>query len=102
MSHIARRDETLLPRARLSQLRIVTAMNVIDETRARRELPAPTLARAIREAAGVSQSAVARGLGVTRMTVCRWESGRCRPSIEHLAAYAEILRALHDETRGQR
>lgn len=83
-------------------MRIVNDMNVIDETRARRELPAPTLARAIREAAGVSQSAIARDLGVTRMTVCRWESGRCRPSIEHVAAYAEILRALQDETRGQR
>lgn len=83
-------------------MRSVTAMNVIDEARARRDLPAPSLARAIREAAGVSQAGVARSLGVNRMTVCRWESGDCRPSGDHLHAYAELLRALEAETRGQR
>lgn len=77
------------------------SMNVIDEARARRSLPAPALAKAIREAAGVSQSAIARSLGVTRMTVSRWEAGFCRPSPEHLNAYADILRTLDAEARGE-
>ncbi|WP_395243382.1 helix-turn-helix domain-containing protein [Agromyces sp. MMS24-K17] len=75
-------------------------MDVIDEARARRSLPAPALAKAIREAAGVSQSAVARTLGVNRMTISRWEAGFCRPSPEHLNAYSDVLRALEAETRG--
>ncbi|TFD13854.1 XRE family transcriptional regulator [Cryobacterium sp. TMT1-2-2] len=77
-------------------------MNAIDEARARRALPAPALAKAIREGAGVSQSAIARTLGVNRMTVSRWEAGNNRPSAEHLNAYADVLRALEEEARGQR
>lgn len=80
---------------------MVLMMNVIDEARARRSLPAPALAKAIREAAGVSQSAVARTLGLNRMTISRWEAAFCRPSAQHLNAYADLLRALEAETRGE-
>lgn len=77
-------------------------MNAIDEARARRELLSPALAKAIREAAGISQSAIARTLSVNRMTVCRWEAGRSRPNGHHLTAYADVLKALAAGTGSQR
>lgn len=75
---------------------------LIDEARARRELPRPALARAIREAAGASQDAIARELGVTRMTICRWEAGTFKPSGDRLIAYATLLRELQQITGGVR
>lgn len=76
--------------------------NLIDEARARRELPSPALARAIREAAGVSQEAIARELNVTRMTICRWESGAFKPSGARLIAYSSLLRELQRIAGGAR
>ncbi|MGE0300862.1 MAG: helix-turn-helix transcriptional regulator [Candidatus Nanopelagicales bacterium] len=75
---------------------------LIDEARTRAALPTPRMARAIREAAGVSQSGVARELGVARMTVCRWESGSSKPSGRHLAAYAELLAELEGTVKAGR
>lgn len=68
--------------------------NLTDLVKARRELPAPKMRRALREAAGVSQDAVAQSIGVHRMTVNRWESGQCEPTPQHVIAYAAILRDL--------
>lgn len=78
----------------------VMAMSLIDTVRTRSALPTPALRRAIREAAGVSQGQIARELGVHRMTVCRWESGTSTPTGDHLHAYAALLNALSDATRG--
>jgi len=75
---------------------------LIDEARARRELPSPALARAIREAAGVSQEGIARELEVTRMTICRWEAGTFKPSGQRRIAYAALLRELQHITGGTR
>lgn len=68
--------------------------NLAELVKARRDLPAPKMRRALREAAGVSQDAVAEAVGVHRMTVQRWESGRCEPTPDHVVAYAAILRDL--------
>jgi DNA-binding transcriptional regulator YiaG len=76
-------------------------MTTIDDLRGllrlRRELPPPERRRAIREAAGVSMTPVARALGVSVQTVWNWETGRRRPSTEHLQAYVDVLELLERE-----
>jgi DNA-binding transcriptional regulator YiaG len=58
------------------------------------------LARAIRQAAEVSQERMAGELGVHRVTVARWETGRRRPRGPLLHAYVALLDALQQETSG--
>lgn len=72
---------------------------LIEEVRSARRLPPRTLARAIRKAAGVSQTRLAAELGVNRVTVARWESGTRRPSRRLLHPYTELLEALRSEVR---
>ena len=67
---------------------------LVDQVAAARRLPAPRLAKAIRESAGVSQLRLAAELGVHRATVMRWEDGACRPRGEMLVRYAELLHDL--------
>lgn len=74
-------------------------IDIATEVRARRRLPTPSMRRAIRESAGVSQLRVASSLGVTRMTVSRWESGIREPRGEHLVSYVALLDELVDLTR---
>lgn len=69
-------------------------MQLIEEVRANQALPAPAVARMIRATAGVSQERLARELGVHRMTVARWESGRRRPRGTVRAAYSALLSDL--------
>jgi DNA-binding transcriptional regulator YiaG len=45
----------------------------------------------IREAAGLTQSDVARALGVEQSTVWRWEAGERRPRPRHALAVLELL-----------
>jgi len=52
------------------------------------------LARAIREKAGVSQSELARSLGVHETTVAKWESGLRLPRSDVGRRYGRILRDL--------
>ena len=49
------------------------------------------MARELRREAGLSQGQIARELGVTGMTVSRWESGQRTPRGELLVAYVELL-----------
>jgi DNA-binding transcriptional regulator YiaG len=72
---------------------------LMHEVRARRTLPGPALARAIREAAGVSQSRLAEELGVDRVTVTRWEGGHRRPRGARAVAYAALLAELQDAAK---
>jgi transcriptional regulator with XRE-family HTH domain len=72
---------------------------LLEEVRRARRLPPPALARAIREAAGVSQQRVADELGVHRVSVARWELGRRRPRGQLLVAYNDLLDALRRETQ---
>lgn len=67
---------------------------LLDEVRSARSLPSPQLARAIREAAGVSQMRLATELGVCRATVNRWELGLRRPRGELLVKYVGLLNEL--------
>lgn len=69
---------------------------VVETARARRSLPSPALAKAIREAAGVTQAEVAQELGVSPLTVYRWEAARRRPRGDYLAAYSALLSQLRE------
>jgi transcriptional regulator with XRE-family HTH domain len=69
-------------------------VTLIDEVKARSELPRPAAARMIRETAGISRQRLGAELGVTRMTVARWENGQRRPRGQHLLAYAQLLNEL--------
>lgn len=71
-------------------------MDLIDEVRQARQLPDRRAARGIRVAAGVSQTRIARELGVHRNTVIRWEAGERAPRGELRVRYAELL----DQLRG--
>ncbi len=70
--------------------------DLVDRLRANR-LPPPAERRAIRDRAEASLEDIARELGVTRMTVCRWERGERKPWKKHRAAYVRLLRRLAAE-----
>jgi transcriptional regulator with XRE-family HTH domain len=57
------------------------------------ELPNPAERARLRILFGVSQSELAREIGVVRQMVNRYESGRSEPAGEHRTKYAEILSA---------
>lgn len=57
-------------------------------------LPAPSQARIVRIAAGVSQERLAAELGVSRRSVARWETGASQPTKLVRPRYAALLREL--------
>lgn len=67
--------------------------DVVGDLAVRRP-PPPAVAREIRRAAGVTQAELAAIVGVTRVTVARWERGTRRPHGPKAAAYAVALREL--------
>jgi DNA-binding transcriptional regulator YiaG len=69
----------------------------LELARARRRLPPPARRRLVRESAGISQSDLARSLGVNASVVCRWESGARTPGGRHLTSYLEALERLARE-----
>ncbi len=73
---------------------------LLDEVRESLSLPAPDVARQIREAAGVSQARLAAELGVHELTVYRWEAGARAPHGGLRRAYARLLADLDRVTRG--
>ncbi|MGO8873383.1 MAG: helix-turn-helix transcriptional regulator [Acidimicrobiales bacterium] len=69
--------------------------DLLAEVRDALALPPPAVARAIREAADVTQERMAAELGVHRVTVARWEQdGGRSPRGELRARYARLLREL--------
>lgn len=54
-------------------------------------LPEPSERRRIREAAGATLRDFGSELGVTAMTVMRWEQGQARPRLDHAIAYRHLL-----------
>lgn len=70
---------------------------LVDEVRHLRRMPTPALARAIRESAGLSQARVAEALGVDRVTVTRWETGRRRPRGQIAREYVALIEKLRVE-----
>ncbi len=57
-------------------------------------LPKPTVARALRVAAGLSVYDFGRLLGVGAPTISRWETGRRRPRGDLRRDYARLLEEL--------
>ncbi|MBX7466553.1 helix-turn-helix domain-containing protein [Streptomyces sp. MAG02] len=57
-------------------------------------LPAPAERVRLREAAGLTQAAVAQALGARVPSVQAWEAGRAEPSAERLGAYRRLLEGL--------
>ena len=53
-----------------------------------------------RERVGLSQSELARRLGLNRVNVSSWESGAYKPALENLAALAEHLQTTADHLLG--
>jgi DNA-binding transcriptional regulator YiaG len=62
--------------------------------KARKELPAPEVQRALRRGAGASLADVAEVVGSTRQAVSLWEWGKRRPRGRQLEAYMEVLRVF--------
>jgi transcriptional regulator with XRE-family HTH domain len=65
--------------------------------RARRELPDPARARALRLASGVQLSELAELIGVSRRSLWLWETGQRKPRGRHMERYAEALGVLARE-----
>jgi transcriptional regulator with XRE-family HTH domain len=59
-------------------------------------LPEPALRRLIRKAAAVSLAEVAGELGVTSVTVLRWERGDSEPRRDRAIAYRRLLEELRE------
>ncbi|ROQ23586.1 telomere-binding protein Tap [Streptomyces sp. PanSC19] len=57
-------------------------------------LPAPAERVRLREAAGLTQAAVAQALGVRLPSIQAWEEGRAEPKAERLQAYRRLLDGL--------
>ena len=72
-----------------------------EEVLKSRRLPPPSIARAIRSEAGVSQARMAAELGVHRVTVARWESGARVPRGAVRLSYAKVLDELRNEVLGE-
>ncbi len=72
-------------------------MSLLEEVRASRRLPPPETARWIRKAARVSQTRMARELGVDRVTLAKWEAGAMQPRPAHRASWAALLDELQQE-----
>ena len=71
---------------------------VLEVAAARARLPGAPRRRHIREEAGLSQADMAKGLGVTRATISRWERGDRTPSAARLVAYETLLARLARES----
>ena len=71
--------------------------NALTLARLRRRLPPPEARRVLRVSSGVSQSVIAREIGVDRATVSRWETGERSPRAVHLEPYIRLLERLASE-----
>jgi putative transcriptional regulator len=54
----------------------------------------PRLIRSLREKTGLTQEKFATRLGVTLLTINRWENGRARPSPLAMQRVEELLRSI--------
>lgn len=70
--------------------------DLIDEVREALSLPPPKVAKAIRQAARVTQARMAEELGIHRVSLARWEDGKRAPRGEMRARYAGLLRDLEE------
>ena len=56
----------------------------------------PRLIRNLREKTGLTQEKFATKLGVTLLTINRWENGRAKPSPLAMQKVEELLRSMGD------
>lgn len=63
------------------------------------QLPAPAMRRTIRKAARVTLAEMAAELGVSAVTVLRWERGTSEPRRERAIAYRRLLDSLSGVAR---
>ncbi|MEW2160573.1 helix-turn-helix domain-containing protein [Streptomyces sp. NPDC007189] len=73
----------------VSEAELFAAVDALLEEGA--SLPPPVECARLREAAGISQSALARVMRATTQTVKNWENGRSVPQGPRLAAYRRLL-----------
>jgi transcriptional regulator with XRE-family HTH domain len=71
---------------------------LLDKIRASRELPPPAVRRALRIASGLSEQDLAEPVGVSAVSIGRYERGLRTPRGRHLHAYVEVLRVLARES----
>ena len=71
-------------------------MAYFEQMVANQHLWTPAMRKAWRETAGLTLEQVADELGVTKMTVWRWETGERTPRGEHRMEYSRLLRAMKD------
>lgn len=64
------------------------------------QLPEPAERVRIRRAAHVTLREFARALGVSPMTVSRWEAGESMPRLDQAARYARLLNEVSSATSG--
>lgn len=72
----------------------------VRQARAHKALPSPAMCRAVRVEAGLSQSVLAKDLGVDRVTIARYELGQRRPRGDILVRYVSLLRRLQGGADG--
>ncbi len=80
----------------------VTLDDLRGRARARRELPSPASAKALRLAAAVSIAELAGAVGVSSRAIVHWEKGTRTPRGRALERYGEALSALAEELGGGR
>lgn len=68
--------------------------HVDRRAKALRSMPDPPVRKAIREAVHVSQSEIARALGVSPQAVQMWEAGARTPRGDNLFAYVTVIEEL--------
>lgn len=69
---------------------------LVEEVRAGKSLPDPMTAKRIRVLAGISQQRLADELGVSRVTVARWEDGGRHPRSMNKKKYSDLLNQLRE------
>lgn len=66
----------------------------LREVVAARQLARSGAARVLRESRGLSLADLAKAVGVSAVTVLRWERGENSPRSEHASRYGRILEEL--------
>jgi transcriptional regulator with XRE-family HTH domain len=70
------------------------AVDALLEQVAQDDLPPPDERKRLREAAGLSQTQIAKATGTRREAVGNWELGKTEPRPPQRAAYARLLEGL--------
>jgi DNA-binding transcriptional regulator YiaG len=75
---------------------MIEALDALLSSVQKTDLPPPADRARIRKAAGVSQEAFGKVLGVTRLTISMWEQGKTEPSGKNRQEYIRALQHIAD------